>query len=163
MHWYAVSTKPHQEHIVEANLEKVGIETFCPRLRESRIIRRSRQITINPLFPGYVFAKFCVVRQFRTVVYARGVRNVVAFGSTPAKVDQGIIENIQAKLRDGHVVIRPQMFKTGQVVRIQEGPLCGLEAVFEREMSGQQRAMLLLRTLAYQARVVVDLQSIVNL
>jgi len=43
----------------------------------------------------------------------------------------------------------------GQVLRIQEGPMRGIEAVFEREMPGQQRALLLLKTLAYQARVVV--------
>ena len=50
----------------------------------------------------------------------------------------------------------------GDVVSIQDGPLGGLEAVFEREMIGQQRAMLLLKMLACQVRVVLDLKSIVN-
>jgi len=54
-------------------------------------------------------------------------------------------------------------FRPGQVVRIQEGPLHGLEAIFEREMPGYQRAVLLLRALSYQARVVVDMAHIVNL
>jgi len=54
-------------------------------------------------------------------------------------------------------------FRPGQAVRIQEGPLHGLEAIFEREMPSYQRAVLLLRALSYQARVVVDIADIVNL
>jgi len=50
----------------------------------------------------------------------------------------------------------------GQVVRIQEGPLRGVEAVFERHIPEYQRAVLLLRAISYQAKVVVDLEDIVN-
>jgi transcriptional antiterminator RfaH len=48
-------------------------------------------------------------------------------------------------------------------VRIKDGLLCGLEAVFEKEMIGQQRAMLLMKTLTCQVRVIVDLKSVANL
>jgi transcriptional antiterminator RfaH len=60
------------------------------------------------------------------------------------------------------VTLNTPHFSPGDVVSIQDGPLCGLEAVFEREMIGQQRAMLLLKMLACQVRVVLDLKSIVN-
>jgi transcriptional antiterminator RfaH len=60
-------------------------------------------------------------------------------------------------------VVRPGFsFLSGQPVRIQQGPLHGFEAVFEREMKGEQRAVLLLKALFYQARLVVDLQNIAN-
>jgi len=45
-------------------------------------------------------------------------------------------------------------------VTIQEGPFNGIEAVFEREMDDQQRVVLLLRTLAYQARVVMPMSHV---
>jgi len=54
-------------------------------------------------------------------------------------------------------------FTPGQKVRIQDGPLQGLEAIFEREMSDRQRVVLLLQSVAYQARVVVHVDQIANL
>ena len=162
MYWYAVSTKPHQEHQAELNLRRLGIETFCPLLKQRRVIRRKSQITIGPLFPGYLFAKLNIDDQYRAVSYARGVRRLVTFGSSPAIVDEDLIEAIKSRVRDSYVTVSAQSFTPGQVVRIQEGPLCGLEAIFEREMSDHQRAVLLLRTLCYQARVVVPFEQVVN-
>lgn len=162
-HWYAVNAKSHQERLAELNLQRLGVETFCPLLRQRRVIRRRQQISIAPLFPGYLFARFRLEDQYRTVLYARGVRNIVAFGSIPASVDEDMIAALQSRLQSGYVTVPTSTFRPGQVVRIQEGPLHGLEAIFEREMPGYQRAVLLLRALSYQARVVVDMAHIVNL
>ncbi len=48
-------------------------------------------------------------------------------------------------------------------MRIQDGPLQGLEAIFEREMGDRQRVALLLQSVSYQARVVVRVDQVVNL
>jgi ABC-type uncharacterized transport system YnjBCD ATPase subunit len=50
--------------------------------------------------------------------------------------------------------------ESGQRVRITDGPLVGLDAVFVRKMSGGQRALLLLRALAVQPRAVIDIDQI---
>jgi transcriptional antiterminator RfaH len=163
LHWYAISTKPHQERLAEANLQKLGLETFCPLLKEHRIIRRKPQTTVNPLFPGYMFARFNLDSHYRAVMYARGVRRVVSFGPEPAIVDAGMIEAIKSRLHEGYLLAPVQQFKPGQLVRILNGPLHGLEAVFEKTMTGSQRAVILLRALSYQARAVVDLRYIANL
>jgi transcriptional antiterminator RfaH len=162
LEWYVVRTKPHQEQSVESNLSRVGIEILCPRIREQKIVRRKMQPVITPLFPGYLFARFCL-SQSRMVMYASGVRNLVSFGHAPATVNCEIIDGIRERLQDGVVDLKLPSFTRGDVVRIKEGPLCGLEAVFEKEMIGQQRAMLLMKTLTCQVRVSLDLKSIVNL
>ena len=162
LEWYVVRTKTHQELSVESNLSRVGIEIFCPRIREQKIVRRRMQSVIAPLFPGYVFARFCL-SQSRMVMYARGVRNLVSFGPAPATVNSEIIDGIRERLQDGVVDLKVPSFIRGDVVRIKEGPLCGLEAVFEKEMIGQQRAMLLMKTLTCQMRVILDIKSIINL
>jgi len=162
-YWYAVSTKPHHERRAELNLQQLDVETFNPRLKESKVIRRVRRVVTVPLFPGYLFAKLDLHNQFRAVSYAKGVRRIVAFGSTPAKVDEELIEAIKGRLSSGEMITPARVLRAGQTVKIQDGPLCGLNAVFEREMTGQQRAVLLLRTLAYQARVVVPLEQVANL
>ena len=163
MNWYAVSTKPGQEDLATQNLIRVNMETFCPKIKQNKVIRRKRQVVIHPLFPGYFFARFNIETDFRTVNYAHGVRRVVKFGSVPAKVDEETIQSIQSRLQDGYVTIQPSTFTPGQTVRILEGPLKGLEAVFEREMTDQQRVVLLLQSLSFQARVVLDLEYVENL
>ena len=162
MNWYAVNTKSRQENLAERNIQRLGLETFCPQLKQDKVIRRRRQTVIRPLFPGYLFARFNLATHYRAVNYAQGVRKIVTFGSTPEAVDEVIIESIKSRARDGFVTVQPSSFTPGQVVRIQEGPLQGLEAVFEMEMSDHQRVVILLRTLSYQARVVVPLEQVVG-
>jgi transcriptional antiterminator RfaH len=162
MHWYAVRTKPHQESVAETNLLRQGIETFYPRLQERRYVRRKLRDIKVPAFPGYLFAKYDVAKNYRSVLYSRGVRDVVAFGPSPAIVDQVMIDAIRNRLSHGDVLLSPAAFTSGQSVRIHDGPLHGLEAVFERAMPGHQRAVLLLKALSYQARVVVDLKCVAN-
>ena len=160
--WYVVRSKPHQEYAVESNLSQVGIEVLCPRIREERRIRRKLQSVVTPLFPGYLFARFCL-SESRFVMYATGVRNLVSFGHAPAIVQGEIIDGIRERLRDGVIDLKAPSFTRGDVVRIHEGPLRGLEAVFQQEMVGQQRAMLLMKSLTCPMRVVLDLKSIINL
>ncbi len=159
--WYVVRTKPHQENTVESSLTRIGIEVLFPRIKEQRVIRRKRQQVVSSLFPGYVFAK-CQSFRLRGVHYAKGVREVVSFGAGPVVIREEIVHEISQRLDGGIVVLRSPTFSRGDVVRIQEGPLCGLEAIFEREMVGQQRAVLLMKMLDCQMRVVLDVKSLVN-
>ncbi|MCP9447106.1 MAG: hypothetical protein NNA22_05995 [Nitrospira sp.] len=159
--WYVVRTKPHQEAVAESSLLRGGIEAVCPRIQERRTIRRKVQQVIGPLFPGYLFAKSSP-SGLRLIQYARGVRHLVSFGSGPVIVRPEVMEEIFRRLDGGIVVPQPMVFSRGDVVRITEGPLQGLEALFERELPGRQRAMLLLKMLTSQVRVVLDLHSIVN-
>jgi transcriptional antiterminator RfaH len=162
MNWYAVHTKPRQESLAEFTLQRLGVETLCPKLKQQKIIRRKRVETINPLFPGYLFARFQVETHYRAVNAGRGVQRVVALGTTPTVVDKAIITSIQQRVEDGYITLRPAPLSPGQRVRIHEGPFQGLEAVFEKALSDHQRAVLLLQALSYHARVVVDLANVVN-
>ena len=160
-HWHAVSIKPHQEYLAESNLSRLGIETFLPRIRQVKTIRRKNQVCVDPLFPGYLFARFNHEEHTRSVMHGRGVRHIVSFGSVPAIIEESVIVALKRRLCDGVVDRGLACFYPGQVVRLQDGPLFGLEAVFEKKLSGSQRAVLLLRALSYQARVVTDLKDIV--
>ena len=163
MFWYAVNTKPHCESQVEVFLSSLGFDVFFPRIKQMKLIRRKREKRISPLFPNYIFVRFDVEANLRAVKYARGVRRIVTFGSVPAIVSEDLIEGIRCRLLQDAWDTTIQKFRPGQIVRIQDGPLFGLEAIFEREMSESQRAVLLLHALAYQARVIVPLDSVVNL
>lgn len=163
MYWYAVNSKPHQERMAELNVRRIGVETFCPWVKQSRIVRRKWQTAIAPLFPGYFFARCDLERDYRGVTYATGVRSLVTFGAAPAVVSDEIVQGIRDRVHEGYVSFPAPALKVGGPMRIRDGPLQGLEAVLERRLGDRQRVVLLLQALAYQARVIVPIEQVVNL
>lgn len=162
--WYAVRCKPHQERCASVHLVRAGLGTFLPEIQEFKSVRGIRQSCVAPLFPGYLFAQFNFDRDYRTVAYCRGVRGLVSFGNRPAVVEVDLLNAIRARMVEEYVALQePPRFVPGQLVRIQGGPLRGLEAIFERAVPGYQRAVLLLRALSFQAKLVVELCDIVNM
>jgi len=162
--WYVVHSKPRAEKMAGVYLNKLGIEILCPYIRQKKVIRRKQVIQEVPLFPGYLFAKFNPIMEFRAVQYATGVRCVVSFGEALAMVDAILIDAMRDRIYQGNVIVTQTIaFQPGQKVRIHDGPLQGFEAVFECEMSDKQRVALLLKTVAYQARVVVPVDQITGI
>ena len=160
MPWYAVSIKPHQEKQAELHIKQCDIECFLPLLKQSKIIRRTRKTVIEPLFPGYLFARFDLDKHCRAVSYSRGVRKIVEFGSGPVELDETMIDAIKERLNDGYVTLMPVRFVHGQVVHIKGGPLAGLEAVFMREMTDRNRVLLLLNTLGFHAKLTLNIDQV---
>jgi len=162
--WYVVHSKPRAEKIASIHLEKLGIESLCPYMRQKKTVRRKSVVQEVPLFPGYFFARFDPEHQFRAVQYSTGVRCVVSFGETLARIDASLIDAMKDRIYQGYVTVTKSIgFHPGQKVRIHNGPLQGFEAVFECEMSDQQRVAVLLKTVAYQARVVVPIDQIASM
>ena len=161
--WYAVNTKSYCEISACASLDRLGVEVFLPMLRERKVLRGTCRSTTSPLFPRYLFAKFDVSNQLRAVTYARGVKSIVTFGSGPSLVDESIIHAIRSQGTNGIIEFSEDRFSPGQIVRIQDGPLCGLEAVFEKRLGGTNRAVLLLKAMSFQARVILESRHVVNM
>ena len=161
--WYAVNTKPCCEAIACASLHRHGVEAFLPMLRERKVLRGKCRTTTSPLFPGYLFANFDVSSQMRAVTYARGVKNIVTFGSGPSIVDELIIHAIRSRATDGVIELSEVRFMPGQIVRIGDGPLCGLEAVFEKKLDRTNRVLLLLKAISFQARVSLEFRHVANM
>lgn len=161
--WYVVNTKPHCEVLAQESLQRLGVEVFLPKILEQRMIRRKLHATTTPLFPSYLFVRCEMPLQQRAVSYAVGVRKLVSFGSGPAKVDESMIAAIKSRGHNGVVTLVQESFTPGQVVRINDGLLYGLDAIFQKRMSGSERAVVLLKAISYQATVIVDMQDVVNI
>ena len=158
INWYLIHVKARQEATAEMNLRQLGVETFCPRVKQIKANRYKTQAEEKgPLFPGYLFVRVDMLTEFRKVTYAHGVLRVVKFGSAPALVAEEIIHSIRAREDNGLVVLSPSSsLKLGQTVVIDNGPFSGFEAIFEQELNGINRVALLMKTVAYQGRVVID-------
>jgi transcription antitermination factor NusG len=85
-----------------------------------------------PLFPGYVFCKFALWEKL-PVLSTPGVAKIVGFGGTPVPVRESEIEGLRAVLSSG-LALRPWPYlKAGDRVRVDRGPLRGLEGTLLAE------------------------------
>jgi transcriptional antiterminator RfaH len=156
--WYVLHTKPKQEERANSNLIAWGVETLHPKLktrRHNEFTGRSTYIT-QPLFPRYIFAKFNARKQLSKILFTRGVHNVVCFGDSPASVSKEIIDLIRARIDQNGFVKASHDLKPGDRVVISAGPLRNLTGVFEREIKGSERSMILLVAIGYQGHLDVD-------
>lgn len=156
--WYALYTKPRQEERVAEQLQARGMEYFLPLYTERRRGEASR---VRPLFPCYLFARTDLevvgVSFFR---WLPGMRALVSFGGIPARVPEEAIALVRKRLveveaRGG---FRPARFRPGDHVRIREGPLAGLEAVFEGPLEPAERVRILIRFLGECNRAEVPVE-----
>ena len=156
--WYVVHTHIKQEERANDNLQAWGVETLHAKLRT----RRYNEFTGAPtyitqsLFPRYIFAKFNAREHLPQIRFTRGVHNVVCFGESPASVDQDIIDIIRDRSDEYGFVKANDELKLGDNVTVSAGPLRNLSGVFEREIKGSDRVMILLTAIEYQGRLVVN-------
>lgn len=130
--WYALHVRYQHEVRVGRLLESRGWNTLTPVYRSSRQWSdRVKEIEL-PLFSGYVFCRF-PIEESRYVEDTPGVALIVRFNSRPAPIQPSEIANIQAMVAAG-VPLSPWPFlKAGDRVRVDRGPLRGLEGTLLRD------------------------------
>jgi transcriptional antiterminator RfaH len=156
--WFAVYTKPRQEHIAEENLQRQGFHCFLPQAVNPYQRRTAREPRIEPLFPRYLFLNAIADQQSLAPVRStRGVCTLVRFGMQLARVPEFVIEAINRR-RDaetGLVQLAPVPVEVGDRVRVFDGPFAGIEGIF-RQRKGQDRALLLISMLGTESTVEVE-------
>lgn len=155
--WYAINTKSAKEDCVVANISRMGLEAFNPKIKPNRNVWGTPKEFSVPLFPCYVFAKFGAPH-VHSISYVRGVRRIVGFGATP--VDNSIIESIQSRVITEQSHARATEFRPGEQVVVNRGAFYGLEGLFVEELRGKERVIILLKAIGMQAQVQVDKSAI---
>ncbi|HKS30074.1 MAG TPA: transcription termination/antitermination NusG family protein [Pyrinomonadaceae bacterium] len=157
--WYVIHTKVSQEERARSNLQSWQVETFAPLLKTRRVNQYTRKVgyRVGPLFPRYIFARFHSDTLLHKVRFTRGIQNVVSFGGEPSPVDDEIIAVLKSRVQaDGFVLMEKSSMKPGDRVVINSGPLEGFNGIFEEEVKTDDRIRILLTTVCYQARLVVE-------
>jgi transcriptional antiterminator RfaH len=159
-HWYALHTKPNSEFQVERVLQQAGFQTYLPEIQSAPT---SRARSTKPFFPCYLFLKtdFEKVGLSR-VQWTPGLRRVVAFDERPIPVPGGVIDVIRTTVESkGSPSERwAHNFVPGETVRIQEGPLEGMLAVFEGPTTPAERVQVLLSILGHASRTQVSVSDL---
>lgn len=129
--WYALRVRSRFEVLTSKSLRDLGYEQFLPtRLERRQWSDRQKAIEV-PMFPGYVFCRFAAP-QYHRVLNLRGVVHVVSAGRRPLPIPEHEIASIQAICCSG-LIAEPHLFmQTGDQIRIERGPLVGVEGLILR-------------------------------
>lgn len=156
--WYVLYTHPKQETRAENNLRAWNVETFNPKLKERRFNRFSStpSYITKQLFVRYIFAHFNARYLLHKICFTRGVHSIVGFGGAPTPVEDEIISTIKSQLGEDGFVRLVEPLKSGDKVMINDGPMAKFTGVFERGIKNTDRVSILLTTVNYHCRVVVE-------
>lgn len=153
--WYALSVKHQHEAAVRSALQFKGFEALAPTYRaRRRWSDRVKEMDL-PLFAGYVFCRFSLAERIQ-VIDAPGVAKVVGFGGQPAEVSEVEIAAIRAVMAS-KLPARPwPHLKPGDRVRVERGPLRGVEGTLLREET--QRLQLVIGVEMLQRWLAVEIE-----
>jgi transcriptional antiterminator RfaH len=154
--WYVVHTKPRQETVALENLKRQGYTCYLPTMR----VKKPRGCKLieseEPMFPRYLFIS--IDSDFRgkgwsPIRSTRGVHEMVRFGADPTQIHVDLLNAIFAREREQRRHPE-QPFKPGDRVRVVDGPLAGIESLYEAE-TGEERSMILLKLLNRPVKVQI--------
>jgi transcriptional antiterminator RfaH len=147
--WYVIRTRQYKERIVVRGASLFVQDIYLPLLKTKkrglgRLIER-----IEPLFPCYLFARFKLEEAHYRIMRSIGVVGLVCIGGEPCEVDGQTIRDIRSREMNGLIVVNPKRLRPRQRVTITDGSLRGIEAVFERYLSGAERVAVLLDSIGH--------------
>jgi transcription termination/antitermination protein NusG len=130
--WFALTVKHHHEQTVDGMLRFKNFETLTPTYRSKKQWSDRNRTLDLPLFPGYVFCRFEGAEKLE-VLNTPGVGRVVGFGGHAIPIPDEEMAAIQAAIRS-RLPLRPwPRLQPGDRVRVERGPLRGVEGTFVRE------------------------------
>ena len=158
--WFLLQTKARQESRAVENLDRQGVDSYCPMVRVEKVSRGTRVVKEEALFPGYLFVNFNQATVSATTVRStRGVSHFVTCAGSPVIVPDSLIEQLRERTEFGEEQLVSSLPQTGDQLEVIEGPFRGLNAVFT-EIDGNQRAVVLINLLNQQVKASLPLSSL---
>ena len=148
--WYVLNTKPKKEFQVEKIFREANFEIYLPKYRnEGRV---------KPFFSGYEFLHFEHPDDYRLVRYTRGVKRIVGNQGGPIPIPFEVIDQIKAREVNGYIEFLKYGAEPepGDEIEVAEGPLKGLRGVFKKELSENERVLILLNYVSYQGQLIIE-------
>ena len=156
MLWYADHSRPKQEHRALENLQNQGYEAWLPLITIEKLRRGRLADVVEPMFSRYLFIRLDMEHTNWTPIRSTlGVSRLVSFGNRPAPMSDDLIQ----ALRNMPERAPEKLLQPGQAVRVIDGPLKGLEAVYQ-QADGELRAMVLVDLMSKHHLVSVNTQHL---
>ncbi len=108
---FAMYTKPRWEKKVSSNLERKGIECYCPLKKTQKQWSDRKKIVEEPLFTSYVFVRIDNTER-SAVLMTDGILNFVYYVGKPAIIRDNEIEIIKKFLLEKEASITVQSLQS---------------------------------------------------
>src|ERR1700681_1683610 len=129
--WFAIRVKSQREKLVSDALRHKGYEEFLPLYWSRRRWSDRIKLVQVPLFTGYLFCRFDVEER-NSILKTPGVCLIVGQGRMPIPVDPVEFQNIRLAVGSGQKIQPWHGLEVGNKVRIEYGPLRGIEGTLLR-------------------------------
>jgi transcriptional antiterminator NusG len=165
--WYAIYTYSGHENKVKINLEKRLVslnlkdkvsEILIPSEEVAEIKGGRKRVTTRKFFPGYILIKMKLDEDtWRTVKETPGVFEFVGNKRAPSPLDPGEVESILKRVgeAEGKITTKTK-FKTGENVRIIDGPFLDFLGVVKEVNPKQERLKVMIAILGRSTPVELD-------
>ena len=160
--WLAVWTQSHCEQIVYDQLVAKQFEGYLPMMRTwSRRAGKRRLIPV-PMFPGYLFVHRAIDKlSCIEILNTRGVVRILGERwNRPATVPDIEIQALQQITSTDAAVMPHSHLREGQRVRIEVGPLAGVEGILLRRRPNRGVLVLSVDLLCQSVAVEVDCMTV---
>lgn len=154
--WFLAQFKPNSHNIAERNLVQQGFRTFLPMQEQTKRARGKFITQMRPLFPGYLFVAFDVLRGgWRAVNSTYGITRLVSLGKEPTPVPPDLVNQLMLRCDREGKLLAPRLLEPGDEVIMTKGPFTDFVATIER-VAPQQRVYVLMELMGAQTRVAVS-------
>ena len=152
--WFALQVRTRWEQSTAKILSGKGYEILLPTYEIERRSRGNSKIVEAPLFPGYVFCRFDVLKRLPILV-TPGVISVVSRGKVPVPIDHPEMAAIQTLVASGAQAEPWPYLEIGERVRIEDTVLQGLEGILIA-FKGKHRVVVSVTLLQRSVALEID-------
>lgn len=161
--WYALWTHSHCETLVRDQLAAGGFEVCLPLMQTWSRRGGKPHLIALPMFPGYLFIRHAIDKHsYVEILKTRGVVRILGERwDRLAPIADEEIECLQRVLSSDVCVLPHPYLQEGQRVRIEHGPLAGVEGLLVRQRPNRGLLVLSVDLLHQSVAVEVDCTAVV--
>ncbi len=161
LRWYCLRSQSKREHIAAAHLRMLeGVSVFAPRVRFKRETRQGMVWVTQAMFPGYLFAQFCLEQMQPQVRYAHGVAGFVRFGNQYPAIEERALLQLREYCGPAEIRVIGDQISQGDKIRVLDGVFEGLEAVVTQVLPAGERVKILMDFLGREIEAEVERKSV---
>lgn len=169
--WYVVNTHPGREYCAKRSLDARGFAPFLPEaVQRKRYPSGAIYQHRGALFPNYLFIELdLAIQGWRAIDETFGVAGILRYqddagDERPLPVPADVMAEIQRRVQNGGGAVslgalaRREVFRKGQRLRVEGGPLEGLTGLFV--VGSKKRVQLLLDMLPVSKVITLPVELV---